>query len=412
MLGGSHLLGTGMHSGQLVFAQVMTYLPLKAFSRMVKLRRAQHKVKDFSCLDQFLALSFAQLTARESLRDIEINLRVQRQHFYHLGFRCKTNSRNTLANANRVRPWEVFADLAHHLIGVARPLYANDATSTDLKSLMGATVYALDATTIDLCLSLFSWAPFRTTKAAIKLHTLMDLRGSIPSFIHISDGKMHDVKVLDLLAKQGYIEVGAYYVMDKAYVDFARLHQLHIARAFFVTRAKSNMKFVVVQEFPVPINTGLVSDQHIQLTGYESLKRYPELIRQVTYIDPETGKTLEFLTNNMTLSALTICALYKQRWQVELFFKWIKQHLRIKAFFGTTENAVKTQIWTAIATYVLIAIVKKRLRLDHSLYEILRVLDLNMFETTPISALLGKLQDGPEIGQDPIQQTLFPTLGH
>ena len=412
MLGGSHLLGTGMHSGQLVFAQVMTYLPLKAFSRMVKLRRAQHKVKDFSCLDQFLALSFAQLTARESLRDIEINLRVQRQHFYHLGFRCKTISRNTLANANRVRPLEVFADLAHHLIGVARPLYANDATSTDLKSLMGATVYALDATTIDLCLSLFSWAPFRTTKAAIKLHTLMDLRGSIPSFIHISDGKMHDVKVLDLLAKQGYIEVGAYYVMDKAYVDFARLHQLHIARAFFVTRAKSNMKFVVVQEFPVPINTGLVSDQHIQLTGYESHKRYPELIRQVTYIDPETGKTLEFLTNNMTLSALTICALYKQRWQVELFFKWIKQHLRIKAFFGTTENAVKTQIWTAIATYVLIAIVKKRLELDHSLYEILRVLDLNMFETTPISTLLGKLQDGPEIGQHPIQQNLFPTLGH
>jgi len=385
MLGGSHLLGTGMHSGQLVFAQVMTYLPLKAFSRMVKLRRAQHKVKDFTCLDQFLALSFAQLTARESLRDIEINLRVQRQHFYHLGFRCKTISRNTLANANRVRPWEVFADLAHHLIGVARPLYANDATSTDLKSLMGATVYALDATTIDLCLSLFSWAPFRTTKAAIKLHTLMNLRGSIPSFSHISDGKMHDVKVLDLLAKQGYIEVGAYYVMDKAYVDFARLHQLHIARAFFVTRAKSNMKFVVVQEFPVPINTGLVSDQHIQLTGYESHKRYPELIRQVTYIDPDTGKTLELLTNNMTLSALTICALYKQRWQVELFFKWIKQHLRIKAFFGTTENAVKTQIWTAIATYVLIAIVKKRLRLDHSLYEILRVLDLNMFETTPIS---------------------------
>ena len=384
MLGGSHLLGTGMHSGQLVFAQVMTYLPLKAFSRMVKVRRAQHKVKDFTCLDQFLALPFAQLTARESLRDIEINLRVQRQHFYHLGFRCKTISRNTLANANRVRPWEVFADLAHHLIGVARPLYANDATSTDLKSLMGATVYALDATTIDLCLSLFSWAPFRTTKAAIKLHTLMDLRGSIPSFIHISDGKMHDVKVLDLLAKQGYIEVGAYYVMDKAYVDFARLHQLHIARAFFVTRAKSNMKFVVVQEFPVPINTGLVSDQHIQLTGYESHKRYPELIRQVTYIDPETGKTLEFLTNNMTLSALTICALYKQRWQVELFFKWIKQHLRIKVFLGTSPKAVKTQIWIAISIYVLVAIIKKELSLSASLYQILQVVSVTIFERTPI----------------------------
>jgi transposase len=329
-----------------------------------------------------------------------------------LGFRCKTISRNTLANANRVRPWQVFADLAHHLIGVARPLYANDATSAELKSLMGATVYALDATTIDLCLSLFSWAPFRTTKAAIKLHTLMDLRGSIPSFIHISDGKMHDVKVLDILAKQGYIEVGAYYVMDKAYLDFARLYQVHTARAFFVTRAKSNMQFIVAQAFPVPMNTGLISDQHIQLMGYNSYHRFPELIRQVTYIDPETGKTLEFLTNNMTLSALTICALYKQRWQVELFFKWIKQHLRIKAFFGTTENAVKTQIWTAIATYVLIAIVKKRLNLDHSLYEILRVLDLNMFETTPISALLGKLQNGPETDQDPIQQNLFPTLGH
>jgi hypothetical protein len=299
MLGGSHLLGTGMHSGQLVFAQVMTYLPLKAFSRMVKVRRAQHKVKDFSCLDQFMALSFAQLTAHESLRDIEINLRVQRQHFYHLGFRCKTISRNTLANANRVRPWEVFADLAHHLIGMARPIYANDATSTDLKSLMGATVYALDATPIDLCLSLFSWAPLRTTKAAIKLHTLIDLRASIPSFIHISDGKMHDVKVLDLLAKQGYIEAGAYYVMDKAYVDFARLHQLHTARAFFMTRVKSNMQFVVAQEFPVPINTGLVSDQHIQLTGYATHKRYPELIRQVTYIDPETCKTMEFPVSTM-----------------------------------------------------------------------------------------------------------------
>ena len=407
MLGGSHLLGTGMHSGQLVFAQVMTYLPLKAFSRMVKLRRAQHKVKDFTCLDQFLALSFAQLTARESLRDIEINLRVQRQHFYHLGFRCKTISRNTLANANRVRPWEVFADLAHHLIGLARPLYANDATSTDLKSLMGATVYALDATTIDLCLSLFSWAPFRTTKAAIKLHTLMDLRGSIPSFIHISDGKMHDVKVLDILAKQGYIEVGAYYVMDKAYVDFARLHQLHTARAFFVTRAKSNMKFVVVQEFPVPINTGLVSDQHIQLTGYESHKRYPELIRQVTYIDPETGKTLAFLTNNMTLSALTICALYKQRWQVELFFKWIKQHLRIKAFFGTTENAVKTQIWTAIATYVLVAIVKKRLNISASLYEMLQILSLTMFEQTPLNSLLSTASSASNNDEFSNQLNLF-----
>ena len=412
MLCRSHLLGPSMHSGQLVFAQVMTYLPLKAFSRMVKSRRAQHKVKDFSCLDQFLALSFAQLTARESLRDVEINLRVQRKHFYHLGFRCKTISRNTLANANRVRPWEVFADLAHHLIGVARPLYANDTSGTELKALMGSTVYALDATTIDLCLSLFPWAPFRSAKAAIKLHTLMDLRGSIPSFIHISDGKMHDVNVLDILAKQGYIEAGAFYVMDKAYVDFARLQQLHLARAYFVTRAKQNMQFEVLQDFAVNYKLGLISDQHIQLSGYSSRKRYPESMRCVTYIDPTTGKQLEFLTNNMTLPALTICALYKQRWQVELFFKWIKQHLRIKAFFGTTENAVKTQIWTAIATYVLIAIVKKRLSLDHSLYEILRVLDLNMFETTPIATLLGQSQNIFESDQFTSQQKLFSTLGH
>ena len=412
MIGRSHLLGTSMHSGQLVFAQVMTYLPLKAFSRMVKSRRAQHKVKDFTCLDQFLALSFARLTARESLRDVEINLRVQRNHFYHLGFRCKTISRNTLANANRVRPWHVFTDLAHHLIGVARPLYANDASSTELKALMGSTVYALDATTIDLCLSLFPWAQFRSAKAAIKLHTLMDLRGSIPSFIHISDGKMHDVNVLDILAEQGYIEASAFYVMDKAYADFARLQQLHLARAYFVTRAKQNMQFEVLQDFAVNYQVGLISDQHIQLSGYTFRKRYHESMRCVTFIDPTTGKQLEFLTSNMTLPALTICALYKQRWQVELFFKWIKQHLRIKAFFGTTENAVETQIWTAIATYVLIAIVKKRLNLDHSLYEILRVLDLNMFETTPISTLLGQLKNISKSNHTSFQNNLSPTLGH
>ena len=362
-----------MYAGQLVFSQVMTYLPLKAFSRMVAARRAQHKVQDFTCLDQFLALAFAQLTTRESLRDIEINLRAQKRHFYHMGLRCKTISRNTLANANRVRPWEVFADLAHHLIGTARTLYANEPTNAEFKSLMGATVYALDSTTIDLCLSLFSWAPFRTAKAAIKLHTLLDLKGSIPSFIHISDGKMHDVKVLDILCKQGYIEAGAFYVMDKAYVDYARLFQLHTARAFFVTRTKDNIQAQLVQEFTVDTSTGLISDRHVRLTGLNSAKRYPEALRCVRFTDPETNKTLEFLTNNFALPAITICALYKQRWQVELFFKWIKQHLRIKSFYGTTENAVKTQVWIAISTYVLIAIMKKRLNMQHSLYEILRV---------------------------------------
>jgi len=390
----------------------MAYLPLKAFSRMVAARRAQHKAQDFSCLDQFLVLAFAQLTGRESLRDIEINLRAQRKNFYHMGLRCKTVSRNTLANANRVRPWEVFADLAHHLIKTARTLYADEPASADLNALMGATVYALDSTTIDLCLSLFNWAPFRSTKAAIKLHTLIDLKGSIPSFIHISDGKMNDVKVLDLLCEQGYIEAGAFYVMDKAYVDFKRLYNLHTARAFFVTRAKSNMQADPIRSFPIGDEVGLVSDQHVQLTGTQSSARYPEALRLIKFTDAETGKTFEFLTNNFTLPALTVCALYKQRWQVELFFKWIKQHLRIKAFYGTTENAVKTQIWVAIATYVSIAIMKKRLNLKHSLYEILRVLDLNMFETISIEALLGQTSKPSASVNLPIQQDLFPTLGH
>ena len=401
-----------MFTGQLVFAQIMAHLPLVAFSRMVARRRAQHKVKDFTCLDQFLALAFAQLTGRESLRDIEINLRAQRKHLYHMGFRAKTISRNTLANANRRRPWQVFADLAQHLIGIARPLYAADPAGTEFKALMGATVYALDATTIDLCLSLFAWAPFRSTKAAIKLHTLIDLRGSIPSFIHVSDGKMADVRVLDLLCEQGLIEAGAYYVMDKAYVDFARLYRLNMARAFFVTRAKDNMQSELVCRKGVNTITGLVSDQHVRLSGAVSCKRYPDVLRRVVYFDAETGKTLEFLTNNLSLPALTICALYKQRWQVELFFKWIKQHLHIKSFFGTSENAVKTQIWIAISTYVLIAIVKKRLHLDHSLHEMLRVLNLSMFETTPIHLLLGVPPKQDNSLNPSTQGNLFQTLGH
>ena len=401
-----------MHTGKLVFAQIMLHLPLTAFSRMVARHRAQHKVQDFSCLDQFLALAFAQLTGRESLRDIEINLRAQAKHLYHLGFRCKTISRNTLANANRVRPWQVFAELAQHLIGIARPLYAQDPLVPELNALMGATVYALDSSTVDLCLSLFAWAPFRSTKAAIKLHTLIDLRGSIPSFIHISDGKMHDVRVLDILCEQGYIELGAFFVMDKAYIDFVRLYRLHTARAFFVTRAKDNMQTELIRSNAVDTSTGLVSDQLVRLIGIVSAKRYPEALRCVAFIDPDTKKFLTFLTNNLTLPALTICALYKQRWQVELFFKWIKQHLRIKSFLGTTENAVKTQVWIAISTYVLIAIVKKRLNLPHTLYEILRLLDLNMFETTPISELLGLVTDTPSQDKPPAQIDMFETLGH
>ena len=401
-----------MRAGQIVFAQIMQHLPRVAFARIVARHRAQHKVKAFTCLDQFLALAFAQLTGRESLRDIEINLRARAKHLYRMGFRSKTISRNTLANANGTRPWAAFADLAQHLISIARPLYADDPIGKEFKALMGATVYALDSTTIDLCLSLFTWAPFRSTKAAIKLHTLIDLRGSIPSFIHISDGKMPDVRALDLLAAQGFIEAGAYYVMDRAYVDFARLHQLHMARAFFVTRAKDNLQCDTMRRKPVHTFTGLRSDHQVRLTGTVSRKRYPDILRRVTYFDEDTGKTFAFLTNNLTLPALTICALYKQRWKVELFFKWIKQHLRIKSFFGTSENAVKTQIWSAIATYLLIAILKKKLHLDHSLHEILRVLSLNMFETTTIPALLEPLCEPDEPAGSPCQGNLFPTLGH
>ncbi len=302
-----------MRAGQLVFAQFMQHLPHMAFARIVMRHRAEHKLHAFTCLDQFLALAFAQLTGRESLRDIEINLRVHARHLYRLGFRCKTISRNTLANANSTRPWIVFAELAQHLIGVARPLYANDPLGKELKALMGATVYALDSTTIDLCLSLFHWAPFRRTKAAIKLHTLVDLRGSIPSFIHISDGKMPDVRVLDQLVTQGLIEAGAYYVMDKAYVDFARLYRLNSARAFFVTRAKDNLQCDVVRRRGVNRLTGLRGDEQVRLTNAISSKRYPDVLRRVIYFDEDSGKTFAFLTNNLSLPALTICALYKQR---------------------------------------------------------------------------------------------------
>lgn len=389
-----------MHQGMLVFAQVMAHLPLSTFRRCVAAQRGDHKVHGFSCLDQFFAMSFAQLTARESLRDIEVNLRAQSARLYHMGFRCKTISRNTLANANATRPWQMYADFAQHLIGIARPLYAEEPLAVDLD----ATVYAFDATTIDLCLSVYPWAPFRSTKAAIKLHTLLDLRGAIPSFIHITDGKTHEINILDDLI----IEPGAYYLLDRGYLDFGRLFAIHQAHAFFVTRAKSNTKFKRRYSQPVDrMHTNVLCDQTGVLTVFYSIKDYPSTLRRVVVRDEQTGKRLTFLTNNFALTPTLIAQLYRQRWQVELFFKWIKQHLRIKAFLGTSENAVKTQIWIAVCTYVLIAIVKKRLRLPHSLYEILQILSLTMFETIPINQLLPITPTDSEPQKTPIQGVLL-----
>ncbi len=388
-----------MHQGKLVFSQIMTHLPLTTFRRCVALHRGDYKVKDFSCLDQFFAMAFAQLTYRESLRDIELNLRAQAKRLYHMGFRCSTISRNTLANANATRPWQIYSDFAQHLIGIARPMYASEPFGIDLD----ATVYAFDATTIDLCLSVYPWAPFQSTKAAIKLHTLLDLRGAIPSFIHISDGKMSDVRGFDKLA----IEPGAYYLLDRGYLDFERLYQLHTMNAFFVTRAKSNTKLRRRYSHPVDrVGTQVQCDQTVVLTIPVTYEGYPAPLRRVVIKD-ETGKRISFLTNNFALKPELIAALYKQRWQVELFFKWIKQHLRIKAFFGTSENAVKTQIWIAIATYVLIAIAKKRLQLRQSLYEILQILSLTMFETTPINQLLAPDVAEKALENEPIQLALL-----
>ena len=388
-----------MHQGMLVFAQVMAHVPLTTFRRCVAAHRGDYKVQEFSCLDQFFAMAFAQLTARESLRDIDVNLRAQSARLYHTGFRCKTIARNTLANANATRPWQIYADFAQHLIGIARPLYAGEPLAVDLD----ATVYAFDATTIDLCLSVYPWAPFRSAKAAIKLHTLLDLRGAIPSFIHITDGKTHEVNILDNLI----IELGAFYLLDRGYLDFQRLFAIHQTQAFFVTRAKRNTKFKRRYSQPVDReNTSVLCDQIGTLTVFYSSKDYPTTLRRVVVRD-EDGKRVTFLTNNFALAPELIAQLYRQRWQVELFFKWIKQHLRIKAFLGTSENAVKTQIWIAVCTYVLIAIVKKRLKLEHSLYEILQILSLNMFETTPINQLLEPAPSETHPQQSPFQGVLL-----
>ena len=373
-----------MPQGQYVFAQLIDHVPLTTLRRCVARYDGDHKIKSFSCLDQFRCFAFAQLTWRESLRDIEACLRAQSSKLYRLGFRCPQISRNTMANANAERDWRIYADFAQHLIRTARGLYAAD-TLPDLEGL--DTVYALDSSTIDLCLSVFPWAPFRSTKAAIKLHTLLDLRGNIPSFIYISDGKMHDVNILDYLVP----EAGAFYVMDRGYVDFKRLAKLDDAGSFFVTRAKSNMKAKRRYSRPVDRTTGLICDQTIVLTGFYTRQGFDRPLRRVKFNDPETGKSLVFLTNNFALPALTIARLYKYRWQVELFFKWIKQHLRIKAFFGTSENAVKAQIWSAVCVYVLVAIVKKRLGIKASLYEMLQILSLTLFEKIKLLQLFSDI---------------------
>jgi len=346
-----------MHTGNLVFSQLMEFAPWHTFRRLVAKYRGDFNVRTFSCLDQFLSMAFAQLTYRESLRDIEACLHAQPTKLYHMGLRG-TMSRSALADANESRNWRIYAEFAYSLIRTARRLYAQEPLAVDLAE----TVYALDATTIDLCLSLFPWAKFRTTKAAVKLHTLLDLRGAIPSFIHISDGKLHEVNVLDMLLP----EPGAFYVMDRGYLDFERLYRLDQAGSFFVTRTKSNFRFKRVYSHPVDRSTGLLCDQEIELIVFYSQQGYPARLRRIRYRDAE-GRRLVFLTNHMTLPPLTVCELYRSRWQVELFFKWIKQHLRINRFFGTSENAVKTQVWIAVAVYVLVAIVRKRLNLELSL---------------------------------------------
>ena len=367
-----------MNIGKTLFAQLMDFLPWKTFHRIVDRCDGDRYVKSMTCADQFRVMAFAQLTYRESLRDIEVCLSAQSAKLYHMGLRQAIN-RSTLADANEARDWRIHAEFAQRLIEQARKLYAGDSVGIELEH----TTYALDSTTIDLCLSLFPWALFRTTKSAVKMHTLLDLRGNIPSFIHISDGKLGDVHVLDILM----LEPGVIYVMDRGYLDFARLYVLHQAHAFFVTRAKSNTQLRRVYSALIDRSTGIICDQTVALTGTTSRKDYPEHVRRIRYKDAKTaktGKTLVFLTNNFALPAATICALYKARWQMELFFKWIKQHLRIKKFYGTTANAVKSQIWIAVSVYVLVAIVKKRLNLGASLYTLLQIFSLTLFEKMPI----------------------------
>ena len=365
-----------MHKGRILFAQIMDYLSYDVFDYYVKKHRGDYKNKSFSCRDQFLAMAFAQLTDRSSLRSIESTLRVNGQLLYHMGFRCETVSRNTLANANETRPWQIYEGLARNLMRRAQKLYAKESLVVDVN----ARVFALDSTTIDLCLERFFWAPFKQSKAAVKMHVLLDIRGNIPEFIVITDGKVNDVNILDVIE---YL-AGAFYIMDRGYVDFGRLYRLHQSQAFFVTRAKRRLRFSVAVSREVDKATGLRCDQTIRLTGFYPRKNYPEVMRRIKYRDPETDRGLVFLTNNFALPALTIAELYRQRWQVELFFKWIKQHLRIKKFYGYSENAVRTQLWIAVAVYCLLAIIRKELGANRDLHEIQEILSASIFRKMPI----------------------------
>lgn len=381
-----------MNQGRTVFSQVMDFLPMYEFRKCVQRYHGNYRLRSFSCHDQLLCMAFAQLTYRESLRDIESCLNSMSRKLYHMGLRANI-SRSTLADANENRDWRIYADFAQVLIHTARQLYQDDRFAVELDE----TVYALDSTTIDLCLSLFPWARFRKAKGAVKVHTLLDLRGNIPSYIEITIGKVHDVNILDELIP----EPGSWYIMDRGYVDFERLHRVSECAAFFVTRAKSNMKFRRMYSHPVDKQDGLLSDQTIVLTGVNTAVVYPDKLRRTRYRDPETEKTLTFLSNNFTVPALTIAKLYKSRWQVELFFRWIKQHLRINRFYGTSLNAVKTQIWIAISVYVLVAIIKKELKLEAGLYTILQILSVTLFEQVPIEQVLTDCDSGkPDQGAD------------
>jgi hypothetical protein len=372
-----------MNSGKTIFSQTMDFLPTYEFRQCVERYNGNYKIKSFSCWDQFLCLAFAQLTYRESLRDIQACLRGARQKLYHMGIRGHI-SRNTLAHANQVRDWRIYADFAQVVIVQARSLYAHEDLGFELEQ----AAYAFDATTIDLCLSLFPWAKFRQRKGAIKLHTLLDLRGSIPTLIYVTQGKTHEVNLLDDLI----IEPGAVYIFDRGYLDFARLYKIHQCGAFFIIRAKSNFRFRRIYSQPVDKSKGVQADQIIKLRGFYARKDYPERLRRIRYFDPEKKKRLIFLTNNFTLPAFVVAELFRCRWKIELFFKWIKQHLRIKAFYGTSENAVKTQIWIAITVYVLVAIAKKRLNLDVSLYTMLQILSVSLFEKTPLFQIFSQIQ--------------------
>src|SRR5450755_1744219 len=387
-----------MNAGRTVVAELLEHVPHKEFHKCVGRYGGERYAKNFSCWDQYLAMAFAQLTYRESLRDIETCLRAVGGKLYHLGFRTSV-ARSTLADANESRDWRIFADFAQALIATAQRLYAREAMGVDLEQ----SLYPLDSTTIDLCLALFPWARFRQRKAAVKMHTLLDLRGNIPAFVHVTDGKVHDVNVLDEIVP----EAGAFYVMDRAYIDFERLFVLTLSAAFFVVRTKSNLLLRRRYSHPVDKSTGVRSDQTVILSSFESASVYPDALRRVSYFDVETNRRLRFLTNNFVLPALTIAQIYKCRWQVELFFKWIKQHLRIKAFYGTSENAVKTQIWIAVSVYVLVAIVRKRLGLEASLYQILQILSVSLFEKTPILCALQAIDVEANFAENVNQLILF-----